>query len=263
MHGGRELEPVEHAAGQEERLVGGGGRSHQHGLPRCPFDDLRGASQRVIPVDGHKLARFPNERCLEPISVVHQAVRGPPVVAHEVLIDLEVGTRPHPHDRMPTRVEIHVAALRTPDADARRAVELPGAGLVQEILGEEGADRAEVHDVTGPRVIQLTIRMNANERAVPALGDVQDRVVGRMFHEAHTARAQDTPVRDVQDIATKILHRIEPFRVGGGIARRCLSLLKDVVLQLALTGLIANGAIERVVDQQELQHTLAGPLRLV
>ncbi len=65
----------------------------------------------------------------------------------------------------------------------------------------------------------------------------------------------------VQHIGPEVFHRTEAlgvFRVPGAGA----AFLEHVVLQLALTGLIADWAVEWMVDQQQLEYALASLLGL-
>ena len=66
---------------------------------------------------------------------------------------------------------------------------------------------------------------------------------------------------DVHHVAAEILDRIEALRVA--IATLGAPFLIRVVLQLALAGLIADRAVERVVDEQHLEHALARLERLL
>ena len=65
----------------------------------------------------------------------------------------------------------------------------------------------------------------------------------------------------VHDVAAEILDRIEAL--GIAVATFAAAFLIRVVLQLALAGLIADRAIERMVDEQHLEHALARFERLL
>ena len=95
----------------------------------------------------------------------------------------------------------------------------------------------------------------ADDRAVAAFTDVEDGIVGHVFHEPDASRTQDAPIRDVQDVAAEILDRIEPL--GLLIPGVLAAFGEGIVLQFALARLIANRAVERVVDEQHLEHPLA------
>src|SRR4030095_13536425 len=92
-------------------------------------------------------------------------------------------------------------------------------------------------------------------RAIASLADVEHGLLRDIVHEPDAARAEDAAVGDVDDVAAEVLHRVEPLRLF--IPRVLASFLERVILQLALTGLITDRAIERVVDEQHLEHALA------
>ena len=95
--------------------------------------------------------------------------------------------------------------------------------------------------------------MDANESTVTSLADVEHRFFSDMLHEPDATRAQNAAIGDVKYVRPEILHRTEPLGVLGipGVGS---AFLEHVVLQLAFPGLVANGTIERMMDEQELQH---------
>src|SRR5437763_1558834 len=92
----------------------------------------------------------------------------------------------------------------------------------------------------------------ANRRAVAELAHVERRLVRDVDHEPYAARAEDAAIRDVHDVAAEVLDGIEAL--GLAIPTLTASFLERVILQLALTRLIADRTIERVVDEQHLEH---------
>ena len=82
-----------------------------------------------------------------------------------------------------------------------------------------------------------------------------------VVHETDAARAQDAAVRDIDDVAAEVLDGIESLRLT--ITSFGPSFLIRVVLQLALARLIADWTIERMIDEQHLEHALPRFERLV
>src|SRR6266566_9808962 len=119
---------------------------------------------------------FAHQRSLDAVAAVHPAIVHAAVITDEVAIDVEVRARAHAHDDFVPRIERDVAPLGAAGADRRRLVELPGASLVQEVLGEERADGTEVDDVAGPGMVEPGFGMNADEGTVAALGYVEHRL---------------------------------------------------------------------------------------
>jgi len=202
------------------------------------------------------LAALSNHRLLDAILLVHPPIVEPAPVAHEERVDVLVATWAHTHDLILARLHHHVAALSAVRADRRRAIELPGAGLVQKILGKESADRTEIDDVGRPWVRHVAALELPDHGAVATLADVERRVVGDIVHEPDAASAKDAAVRHVDHVAAEILRRIEPLRLA--VAGILAPFLVGVVLQLALAGLVADRTVERMVDEQHLEHALAG-----
>src|SRR5689334_3266166 len=95
----------------------------------------------------------------------------------------------------------------------------------------------------------------ADHRAVAALRDIEDRMMDHVVHESNAARAEDAAIGDVDDVAPEVLDGIEPLWLT--VASFRPAFLICVVLQLALTRLVADWTIERVIDEQHLEHTLS------
>jgi hypothetical protein len=98
-------------------------------------------------------------------------------------------------------------------------------------------------------MVELAVGVDTDEGTLAPLAHVDDRLVGDVIHEAYAPRAQDAAVRHVEDVAPEVLHRVEPLSVGRRVPSASLPLLEHVVLELTLAGLIADGAVQRVVDQ--------------
>jgi hypothetical protein len=133
---------------------------------------------------------------------------------------------------------------------------------VQEILGEEGADGTQIDDVARPRVIEAPFGMDSDVGTVAALRDVEHRLLRHVLHESDAARAQDAAVRDVQHVGPEILDRVEALRVVGAVPRGGAAFLEREILQLALARLVADRTVERMIDEQQLEHPHAAALGL-
>ena len=157
----------------------------------------------------------------------------PSVIAREIAIDLVIGPWTDANYDVFTGVEGHVAPLRASSADTGRLVQLPCPRLVKEVFRDERAHRAEIDHVPRPWMIQHPVRMNADKGPITPLAHVQNVVVRNVVHELHAPRAQDAPVRYVENVATKVLDRIESLGVAA-VSRSRTPFLKDVILELAL-----------------------------
>src|SRR5690606_33841433 len=105
------------------------------------------------------------------------------------------------------------------------------------------------------------VEEGVDDRAVPALDHAQRFIAGDLAHETHAPRAHDAAVTLVEDVAAEVVTAEDALRLDR--APVLAPLLRDVVLELALAGLVADRAVERVVDQVELEDAGASGLRLL
>ena len=75
---------------------------------------------------------------------------------------------------------------------------------------------------------------------------------------AHASQTLDTPVHLRLNQRTEILLRKDPFEFLKSAGRRGIFMGK--VLKIAAPALIADGTIQRVIGQNEIQHRFAGAL---
>jgi len=92
-----------------------------------------------------------------------------------------------------------------------------------------------------------------------ARSDTLSTGFAHILHEADAARAQDAAIGDVQDVRTEVLDGLNRCKLP--VARARPACLEDEILELALAGLIANRAIQRVIDEQNSSTLLACVLR--
>ena len=99
----------------------------------------------------------------------------------------------------------------------------------------------------------------ADEGAVAALEQLQLLVLGDLLAEAHAAVAEDAALAVDRDQRRELDRLLEVALLVGHPALAGAPAHRDV-LQRALAALVADGAVERVVDEQELDH---GALRVL
>ena len=162
-----------------------------------------------------------------------------------------------------TRVVAHgqvdVALRRAQRADGAGALDVPGPRA--EAVGgrRQRADRAQLGDVAAERrdVRAAVERRDVGVRA--ALLQDQLVVLGDLLREAHAAVAEDAALAVDRD-QRRQLERLAEVALGLDEARRPGTPAVGDVLQRALAALVADRAVERVVDEQELDD---GALRVV
>ena len=122
--------------------------------------------------------------------------------------------------------------------------------------GSERADRTEVYDVAREFGGETALENAGDLHVLTAEQPAELRRAGHFVHEAHAARAMDAAGHDGGDEGAEIL-------VGDGalvlvVASAVAAVSERLVLQVALAALVADGAVERMVDKQELHDAFAG-----
>src|SRR5215207_8754440 len=165
--------------------------------------------------------------------------------------------REHAHDAVVAHRQLDVALRRAVRADRSRALDVPRARA--EAVGPRGerADRAELDDVAAERADVGVPVEGGHIRVRAALGQDQLVVLGDLLREAHAAVAEDAALAVDRD-QRRELERLAEVALGFDEARRARAPSVGDVLQRALAALVADRAVERVVDEQELDDRLLG-----
>ena len=179
-----------------------------------------------------------------------------PSVVDRVDVDAEQAGQP-----VGRRLHGHPAAHRARGAGRLDLVEVPRAGGEPVGGGGQGTHRADLHSV--PREVggegQLGKRADLNLLA--PTDEVDLGLACHLICEAGAPAALDTPLAVEQD------------QLGDGDGFLEMALLLDepgfagaigqgLILQGAFAALVAHRAVERVVDQEELEDTVLGLLHL-
>ncbi len=200
-------------------------------------------------------ARSADEAAQVAIAGADVVVREAPAVAQPALVDLGVVAREHAPHAVLAHGAPGVAADGALPAHARDVVDLPGP-RVEAVHGRgERADRAELDHVAGEATAVGLLLERRDDRARAALARDQLLVLGDVLREAGAAVAEDAALaverdqrRDRERLLVGALVEVEA-RVAGPVA-------VGQVLQRALAALVADGAVERVVEEDELEHRL-------
>ena len=154
--------------------------------------------------------------------------------------------------RVSTRIAEPSASMTSNDLGL---AELPGPGVEGIGLGGQRADRAEVDDVAlqlrGHRLLEI----GRDLHVLAAADRAELRHAGDLGREAHAAGALDAAVHRRLDQRPDVL--VFDRALVLGVARGVDAVGHGLVLQVALAALVADRAIERMVDEQELHHPLA------
>ncbi len=249
---------------RRELLVGTPGGQHRHRV-------LRRGDQRSCGGDGgvevdrlplqHRLLRA---RALEDPREIAALVADPRAVHRGIL------ERGHARDaavlpgieraQVPLGLampEVDRAAARAPGAYRGRRLQVPDPGLVEERARQQRPHGADVDDVVGIRVgVEGAILGGAHQRAVAPVLDAERAGLGDLVREAHAARAQDAALVVEHDALGQIVELGRADLRHRGHRRRAV-VLEVVVLQRALAGLVADAAVHRMVQRDELHRRLA------
>ena len=228
--------------------------------PRACAQQPLGLVERLLPRHGLEAAPADAlQRLAEPVLGAQVRVREAALVADPALVDLGVVAGEDPLDLALAHRRVDVAADGTEAADGRHVDDLPRPPLEAVLRRQQRADRAELGDVAGERarVGQVLEGRDHGHRA--AVGGDELAVLRDALAEARAAVAEDAALaverdrgRDRDRLLEGQLLEAHP-RVAGPVA-------EGEVLQRALAALVADRAVERVVDEDELERRVL-PLR--
>src|SRR5690606_3200070 len=256
-------------AAVEMRRAGAGHQvlQHDHGLAvdqvaddrgdalaRHPGQAIADRGERVAPVGQAQLAVLLDHGHVE-AALLQAVVREAALVGDPLLVDVLVQARHDAHDLGRARVDPDVAADRIEDVDRFGLAQLPGAGAVFVGLGVERADRAQVDDVALQFGFQGALDPGADLLVLAAVHHAELLDPGDLVEEADAARAVDAAGHVGRDQRPEVL--VEHAALVLFEARVIRPVEQGQVLQVALAALIADRAVERMVDQEELEHALA------
>ena len=218
------------------------------------FEPGADGGERLAPARGRQLAVGLDHRHVEPApaqAVIDEAG----LVGDPLLVDLLRQARQDPHHLVAAGVDADVGPDRVHDVDRLGLLQLPGAGPVLVGLRVQRPHRAEVDDVALDLGGERSLDIVRDLHVLAAADGTQLLDPGHLLEEADAARAVDAARHVGRDQRPQILvcHRplvLAEARMVGAVEER-------QVLQVALAALVADRAVQRVVDEQELEHALA------
>ena len=195
----------------------------------------------------------PQPRAHDPLLGAEHLEAVAALVAEPAVVDLGVVARQHPLHLLVADGEADVALARAERADRAGLLDVPGPGAEAVGVGGQRPDRAELGDVAVEGGDVGAVVEGADVAAVAALQQLQLRVLGDLLAEAHAAVAEDAALAVDRD-QRRERQRLLEVALGVGEAAVPGSPAHRDVLQRALAALVADRAVERVVDEQELDH---------
>ncbi len=233
------------AAGQRARAVAG------------RLERARRGRDRLVPARRHQLGAFAHQRLDDPLLGVHGLVAEAALVAQPAVVDLVVIAREHAQHAFVADGQLDVALRRAAGADRARALDIPRARAEAVGARRQSPHRTELDDVAAERgdVRVAVERADIGRRA--ALVQHELIVLGDLLRVAHAAVAEDAALAVDRD-QRRQLERLLEVALGLDEAARPGSPAVGDVLQRALAALVADRAVERVIDEQELDHRALG-----
>ena len=177
------------------------------------------------------------------------------LVGDPLLVHVVVDARQDAHDLAPARIDADRRAERVHHVDRLGLVQFPRPRRERIGLRGERADRAEIDHVALQFRGHRGFEIGRDLHVLAAADGAELGHAGHLGREAHAAGAVDAAVH----------HRLHQ-RADVLVFDRALVLViaavvdavgHRLVLQVALAALVADRAIERVIDQQELHHAFA------
>ena len=203
-----------------------------------------------------------DHRGRQAVFAVQAFIREAIAVGDPAFVDGFVFERHHAHDAVALDLDHQVGAQTVVRADRTAARQLPGAGAVAERLGGQRAHRTDVDHVAGELGLDRTADEGRDLGVLAAVEHAQLHDAGDFLAEAHAAGAVDAAAHFLGgNQRAQVL--VEDHALFLVVARGGGAVAHGQVLQLAFAALIADRAVERVIDEQEFHHRLLSGARLL
>ena len=251
-------ELVAQQAGEQERLfVGGRAAGQRTGAVARLLEGGGGGRDGLLPARGQQLLAVTHERRRDALVRVHGLVAEAALVAQPAVVDLAVVAGEHAQDALVADGQLDVALRGAARAHGAGPLDVPRARAEAVRAGRQGAHRAQLDDVAAERRdVRVPVERGDVGRGA-ALLEHELVVLGDLLRVAHAAVAEDAALavdrdqrRELQRLLEVALGLDEPARPGTPPV--------GDVLQRALAALVAHRAVQRVVDEQELDHRALG-----
>ena len=219
---------------------------------------------RRLQAIGHCTDRlFPGDRLQCAIAITQQRLRCtvfgietlmtvPIPVGQPVLVDRIVVLRHDAQHFTTARMQEQVRAKRVVITDRFPRDQFPGTRLEPERLVGQRANRADINDVAAEFGLDRLADVGPDLGVFAAANAAKLTGAGNFTHEAHAARAMDAAGHVGRDQRPDVLVGNNTLALDK--PRHRTPVAHGDVLQFALAALVADGAIERMIDQQELHH---------
>ncbi len=245
---------------EEVNLFVGGIRGGERGeaLALVMGEGFSDGVDGLLPGDLVDHARIvPKARVEEPVRVLDLLVAPPAPLTGVAMVDAPLPEVGDAADQGLVGLDVERAADVTESADRLGGVQLPR--VMAEVPVREGAHRtdSDAHAAVGAGGLAEILAEGGSDAGFEAATRGLDRDdADHLVADAGAPVAHDAPVPLVVDGLAEVL-------VGVGELRAAIGVRVDVVevgvlLEIALAGLVAGWAVQRVVDEVHLKDVLAG-----
>ena len=211
--------------------------------------------QRGVPVGIHPAAiARAHARCGQALVAVQALVAEAVAIGDPGFVDGLARLRHDAQQLTAQHMPVELSAEAVVGRDQRMLGHLPGTCLEAVWLAVQRAHGAQVDDVAREFVIDAVLDEGADLHVLAAPGGAELLDAGNVLPEAHAARAVDAAghVGGYQRPEAQILDHALAFVVTRHVATEA----HRQVLQFALAALVADRAIKRMIDEQELHGRL-------
>ena len=205
--------------------------------------------QRGLPIDLAPLPGGLQHGRRQAIRAVDRLVAEAVPIRQPDLVDRLVGRRDHALDPVALDMQVDIGADRIMRRDRVLLCEFPGAGRITIGLGGQGADRTQVDDITRQFGLDMLFYIGADLHILAPARRAQFAHAGDLLAKTHAAGAVDAAGQVSLDQRADVFILDHPLLFL--IARDIAAIAEREVLQLAFAALIADRAIQRVIDQEE------------
>src|ERR1051325_5660606 len=203
-----------------------------------------------VPFRGNEPIADQNTRLEQPVFRGDVIEVEPPVVAHPARVHVIVLARGLPVNHILARADDRVATGRAAGADTFRFLQEPDPHLETEIGRGQRTDGANVDRVQRVIVFERPIGMRGEDGVTAAIDKPEYVVVHNFLAKADTPRTQNAALVIERD-ARPELHGLRFLHFVFEEPRTSRAVLNAEFLQLAFARLIADRAVERMIDEQK------------
>ncbi len=189
-------------------------------------------------------------------TAIAEAVAGEAgLVGDPLLVHVLVQARQNPHHLTAARIDPDIAADGVHDVDRFGLLQFPRPRHEGVGLRGQRPDRTEIDHVARKLGIERLFEIGRDLHVLAAADGPEIRHARDLGREADAAGAVNAAGHDRLDQWPHILLFDRALVLG--IAAGSLAEIERLVLQIAFAALIADRAIERMVDEQEFHHPFA------